>query len=207
MIYKAAYHQHKGRNPGHAWLRMILPSGVVYMVNRIGPSTDPCRTPYFSVICSNGVDPIRTIEVYPEDMLWASSEYPISLQMSDPINPKLHSDLEVLMWLLLQNPQLRLYQFALEAGPCITNVIATCRKNFSQWESSFLWKLRCHWLKFLRRVAKTLVIQGPGLFRCCGVVSMQIELTSYKLSALMWWTSWTQIGDRSIVLEDFIIKD
>ena len=33
-----------------------------------------------------------------------------------------------------------------------TNVIATCRKNFSQWESSFLWKLRCHWLKFLRRV-------------------------------------------------------
>ena len=46
-------------------------------------------------------------------------------------------------------------------GPCITNIIATCRKNFSQWESSFLWKLRCHWLKFLRRVAKTLVIQGP----------------------------------------------
>ena len=47
-------------------------------------------------------------------------------------------------------------------GPCITNVIATCRKNFSQWESSFLWKPRCHWLKFLRRVAKTLVIQGPA---------------------------------------------
>ena len=51
------------------------------------------------------------------------------------------------------------------SGPCITNVIATCRKNFSQWESSFLWKLRCHWLKFLRRVAKTLVIQGPALSR------------------------------------------
>ena len=47
-------------------------------------------------------------------------------------------------------------------GPCITNVIATCRKKFSQWERSFLWKLRCHWLKFLRHVAKTLVIQGPG---------------------------------------------
>ena len=43
-------------------------------------------------------------------------------------------------------------------GPCITNVIATRRKNFSQWESSFLWKLRCHWLKFLRRVAKTFVL-------------------------------------------------
>ena len=51
-------------------------------------------------------------------------------------------------------------------GPCITNVIATCRKNFSQWERSFLWKLRCHWLKFLRRVAKTLVIQGPELLSC-----------------------------------------
>ena len=49
-----------------------------------------------------------------------------------------------------------------DPGPCITNVIATCRKNFSQWESSFLWKLRYHWLKFLRRIAKTLVIQGPG---------------------------------------------
>ena len=36
-------------------------------------------------------------------------------------------------------------------------------QNFSQWERSFLWKLRCHWLKFLRHVAKTLVIQGPGL--------------------------------------------
>ena len=54
------------------------------------------------------------------------------------------------------------YYFCRSPGPCITNVIATCRKNFSQWESSFLWKLRCHWLKFLRRVAKTLVIQGPG---------------------------------------------
>ena len=49
-------------------------------------------------------------------------------------------------------------------GPYITNVIATCRKTFSQWERSFLWKLRCHWLKFLQHVAKTLVIQGPGPF-------------------------------------------
>ena len=48
-------------------------------------------------------------------------------------------------------------------GSCITNVIATCRKIFSQWERSFLWKLRCHWLKFLRHVAKRLVIQGPEL--------------------------------------------
>ena len=48
-------------------------------------------------------------------------------------------------------------------GPCITNVFATCRKNFSQWHRSFQRKLRSHWLKFLRHVAITLVIQGPGL--------------------------------------------
>ena len=54
--------------------------------------------------------------------------------------------------------------------------IATCRKNFSQWESSFLWKLQCHWLKFLRRVAKTLVIQGPDVFvnRRCIFIFMDI---------------------------------
>ena len=39
-------------------------------------------------------------------------------------------------------------------GPCITNVIATCIAN---GRAAF-----SHWLKFLRRVAKTLVIQGPG---------------------------------------------
>ena len=47
------------------------------------------------------------------------------------------------------------------AGPCITNVFATCRKNFSQWHRSFQRKLRSHWLKFLRHVAITLVIQDP----------------------------------------------
>ena len=50
------------------------------------------------------------------------------------------------------------------AGPCITNVFATRRKNFSQWYRSFQRKLLSHWLKLLRHVAITLVIQGPGLF-------------------------------------------
>ena len=49
------------------------------------------------------------------------------------------------------------------AGPCITNVFATRRKNFSQWHCSFQRKLRSHWLKFLRHVAKTLV--RPCLIR------------------------------------------
>ena len=47
-------------------------------------------------------------------------------------------------------------------GPCITNVFAIRRKNFSQWYRSFQRKLLSHWLKFLRHVAITLVIQGPG---------------------------------------------
>ena len=45
--------------------------------------------------------------------------------------------------------------------PCITNVFATRRNNFSQWYRSFQRKLLSHWLKFLRHVAITLVIQGP----------------------------------------------
>ena len=49
-----------------------------------------------------------------------------------------------------------------EPGPSITNVFATRRKNFSQWHRSFQRKLLSHWLKFLRHVAITLVIQGPG---------------------------------------------
>ena len=51
-------------------------------------------------------------------------------------------------------------------GPCITNVFATRRKNFSQWYRSFQRKLLSHWLKFLRHVAITLVIQGPGNTVC-----------------------------------------
>ena len=50
------------------------------------------------------------------------------------------------------------------SGPCITNVLATRRKNFSQWHRSFQRKLLSHWLKFLRHVAITLVIQGPALW-------------------------------------------
>ena len=51
----------------------------------------------------------------------------------------------------------------IDTGPCIINVFATRRKNFSQWHRSFQRKLLSHWLKFLRHVAITLVIQGPGV--------------------------------------------
>ena len=47
------------------------------------------------------------------------------------------------------------------AGLCLTTATWRCRKNFSQWELSFLWKLRCHWLKGLRQRQIPVVRQGP----------------------------------------------
>ena len=37
----------------------------------------------------------------------------------------------------------------------------SCRNNLSQWERSFHWKLRCHWLEFLRQRQIAVVRQGP----------------------------------------------
>ena len=47
-----------------------------------------------------------------------------------------------------------------DTRPRFTTATWRCRKNFSQWERSFHWKLRCHWLEFLRQIA--VVRQGPG---------------------------------------------
>ena len=49
-------------------------------------------------------------------------------------------------------------------GPCLTTATWRCRKNFSQWERSFLWKLCCHWLEGLRQRQITVVRQGPVLY-------------------------------------------
>ena len=81
-------------------------------------------------------------------------------------------------------------------GPCITNVIATCRKNFSQWESSFLWKLRCHWLKLLRRVAKTLVIQGPATILSRTQLTEEIPMFSLYLNMYSIIHCWPQVKAR-----------
>ena len=47
-------------------------------------------------------------------------------------------------------------------GPCLTTVTWRWRKNCIQWKRSFLWKLRCHWLKILRQRQIAVVRQGPG---------------------------------------------
>ena len=77
-------------------------------------------------------------------------------------------------------------------GPCITNVFATRRKNFSQWYRSFQRKLLSHWLKFLRHVAITLVIQGPGLLQRSPSATLtkdqQCGTLTFRL--LLAWAGW-----------------
>ena len=77
-------------------------------------------------------------------------------------------------------------------GPCITNVFTTRRKSFSQWHRSFQRKLRSHWLKFLRHVAITLVIQGPVMWRLGGafLISRNTLLRNIK----KWPLTWEAIG-------------
>ena len=60
---------------------------------------------------------------------------------------------------------------------------ATRRKNSSQWYRSFRRKLRSHWLKFLRHVAITLVIQGPGLLE----ISFHDRMRSWHETLSAWW--------------------
>ena len=60
-------------------------------------------------------------------------------------------------------------------GPCFTTAICHCRKNFSQWQRSFQWKLHYHWLKFLWQHHVTVVIQGPGYARGQGINSKGIK--------------------------------
>ena len=81
-------------------------------------------------------------------------------QSARDIAPLAKSMISIVARIVSCNEPYHYYGFR-EPGPYITNVIATCRKNFSQWESSFLWKLRYHWLKFLRRVEKNLSNTGP----------------------------------------------
>ena len=45
--------------------------------------------------------------------------------------------------------------------PC---VLLRCRKNFSQWQRSFQWKLRSHWLKFLRQHHIAVFSTGPSIY-------------------------------------------
>ena len=71
-------------------------------------------------------------------------------------------------------------------GPCITNVFATRRKNFSQWYRSFQRKLLSHWLKFLRHVAITLVIQGPELLGSYNFIIISFTTKCIMTGSILW---------------------
>ena len=51
-----------------------------------------------------------------------------------------------------------------DPGPCLTTAIWRCRKNSSQWQRSFQWKLHSHWLEFLLQRHVAVVRQGPVLY-------------------------------------------
>ena len=60
---------------------------------------------------------------------------------------------QVIIWTILD--------YGTSPVPSISNVTWRCRKNFSQWERCFHWKLPCHWLKFLQQRRIAVVILGP----------------------------------------------
>ena len=66
-------------------------------------------------------------------------------------------------WGLLVRSLLALVTWA--PGSSIASVFAARRRNLGQWLRSFQRKLRSHWLRFLRRVAVTLVFAGPCIVR------------------------------------------
>ena len=95
-----------------------------------------------------------------------------------------------------------------DTGPCITNVFATCRKNFSQWHRSFQRKLRTHWLKFLRHVAITLVIQDPDLPYSLKLSApeghggcKQVKMTFKTSGHLHWKTFLHAVLNKEVVYE------
>ena len=70
-------------------------------------------------------------------------------------------------------------------GPCLTTATWRSRKNFNQWERNFLWKLRCHWVKGLRRRQIAVVRQGPGNLPASWVGTFRI---SGELGCLCRWS-------------------
>ena len=63
---------------------------------------------------------------------------------------------------LISHQMLQLSSEKQSPGPCLTTATWRCRKNFSQWEGSFLWKLCCHWLKGLRQRQIAVLRQTQG---------------------------------------------
>ena len=70
-----------------------------------------------------------------------------------------------------------------------------CRKNSSQWQHSFQWKLHSHWLQFLRQCHVAVVRQGPvpqrdyihGLVRDYSISSaLAMDILQSKTKPSIW---------------------
>ena len=77
--YATEYHQHKDESSTHVF--QYSPRWVVYIVNKIGPSTEPWGTPYLNVISVDVHDPIWTVCVW-------SLRYDSNHLRSTPLIPK-----------------------------------------------------------------------------------------------------------------------
>ena len=73
-------------------------------------------------------------------------------------------------------------------GSCITTATWRCRNNFSQWERSFLGKLRCHWLKELWQRQIAVVRKSPvtrKMFPFDDIIMPSIKKNSVNIIKLL----------------------
>ena len=86
------------------------------------------------------------------------------------------------------------------AGPCLTTAIWRCRKNSSQWQRSFQWKLHSHWLKFLWQRHVAVVRQGPGLRLL--YLGADLRVTSHYLNKwwLVYWRIYVSLGFNELTM-------
>ena len=74
-----------------------------------------------------------------------------------------------------------------------------CRNNFSQWERSFLWKLRCHWLKELRQRQIVVVRQGPAVYTCAFQTGCQLSSAASGMSLELRFLAQSQWHEANVL--------
>ena len=96
-----------------------------------------------------------------------------------PMAPCQVQDIDQWLWCYAWS-ELVMHLYMDKTGPCLTTAIWRCRKNSTRWQRSFQWKLRSHWLKFLRQRHVAVVRQGQGLH------TSGVRFTCIKQSPLTW---------------------
>ena len=90
--------------------------------------------------------------------IWARDVTPTSRMSSDPIPCSQQRSISMFQWTAIHLAE---WRSGSVPGPCLN---CYCDMTLSQeWERSFHWKLRCHWLEFLWQRQIAVVRQGPAL--------------------------------------------